>query len=164
MTPTKHPSLLANNSSAERVTPWTHFRNSVLEAGKLTEQFQCKCAVSCFNRRLKLTTNQLNTPAKIDLTYNKYSNLFNTGDDNYNPYFSSSNIRIIISKRETETRTTVAYTPLMVVADLANILGLFFGFSVIASYEALERTASQSTELLLGKTADLSQTLIEPFY
>jgi hypothetical protein len=101
---------------------------------------------------LKLVSNQLNTPAKIDLTDDTYASEKAGKTDTFEgPYFLSSNIRIILSRRETEQRTTVAYTPLMLIADLANALGLFFGFSVISLYEAIEKGFLHYAELLFGE-------------
>jgi hypothetical protein len=144
--------LLYNDSKVELKHLWKRFKDTVVDTGKLSAQFRCSCAKSCFERQLKLTTNRLNTPAKIDLTDNNFNKKSYPVNNNApEPYFSSSAIRILIAKREQEQKTMVSYTSTMLVADLANALGLFFGFSMIALYETLERAHSNSTELQSGE-------------
>jgi hypothetical protein len=51
---------------------------------------------------------------------------------------ASKYMRVLILQQESRRGQSVSYTKLMALADVYNMIGLFFGVSVLSMYGALE--------------------------
>jgi hypothetical protein len=120
--------------------------------GNLARSFRCPCKRNCFQRAFQIVAIQPNTPAKFDLTSVAFAKKINVCLDLKTPVQmkalpTTHTLNIILSKRETQNVLAISYTIIMLMADVANSLGLFFGLSVISLYEAMETAYSQSRHL-----------------
>ena len=58
----------------------------------------------------------------------------------------SALIRILILRQESRRDQSVKYTQIMAIADIYNVVGLFFGISFLSIYGALESAVIASKE------------------
>jgi hypothetical protein len=91
---------------------------------------------------MQLINIQRSVPTTVDLTskQDEGSICEELKSKNELESFNADNtMKIVISRREASKIISSSYTVTMLLADVANTLGLFFGLSVISIYEALER-------------------------
>lgn len=126
------------NDSFRRLT------RDLVSFAEATASFECTCPQPCSAKRLVLLSSQT-TPATKDLTPLTAQTELMSADECRNDAPSrawamdaSKYMRVLILQQESRRGQSVSYTKLMALADVYNMIGLFFGVSVLSMYGALE--------------------------
>ncbi len=132
---------------------WESFNRELMQVLELTSRFKCTCVKPCFGRKMQLIKILGNTPATFD-----FSSPIRDNDmcetvmmpHELKSFMPDNQMRITLSRREASKGISASYTFIMLLADVANTFGLFFGVSVMALYEVLEKRFLEDKSLHPG--------------